>query len=131
MSLELKLDSVMQHLAENSKKMDETTKNIANATTRVTYELAKSQSVREKYNIPLEKYEQVIDFTQKLVDVCSNYVPPNTLNGDIGNGYDTASADTVQFEQFEARAFHQLEKNETEIVKLQSLRDVINQVTNQ
>lgn len=131
MPLESQLESVMQRLSQNSKKLEETTRNIANATTRVTYELAKSQSVREKYNIPLEKYEQVIDFTQKLVDVCSNYVPPNAVNDAIGNGHDTTGADAVQFEQFEARALHQLEKNETEIVKLQSLRDVISQVTQQ
>lgn len=131
MSLEAKLDSVMQRLVQNSKKLDETTKNIANATTRVTYELAKSQSVREKYNVPLEKYEQIIDFTQKLVDVCSNYVPPSAVNGDIGTDNDSAGADALQFERFEAQAVHQLEKNETEIVKLQSLRDVINQIMEQ
>lgn len=129
MSLESKLDSIMNRLSQNSKKLDETTKNIANATTRVTYELAKSQSVREKYNVPLEKYEQIIDFTQKLVDVCSNFVPPNAVSRDVGTRND--GDDALQFERFEAQALHQLEKNETEIVKLQSLRDVINQVTQQ
>lgn len=120
----------MRRLKQNADKLDETTKNISNATTRVTYELAKSQTFRDKYNVPLEKYEQIIDFTQKMVDVCSNYVPPKATNGD-GTEHEpgNAGADALQFERFEAQALGQLEKNETEIVKLQSLRDVIDQIS--
>lgn len=130
MSLESKLESVMRRMKQNAEKLDETTKNIANATTRVTYELAKSQTFRDKYDVPLEKYEQIIDFTQKMVDICSNYVPPKAMNGD-GTDHEAgnAGADALQFERFEAQALGQLEKNETEIVKLQSLRDVIDQIS--
>lgn len=131
MSLQSKLDSVMRRLTQNAEKLDETTKNIANATTRVTYELAKSQTFRDKYNrVPLEKYEQIIDFTQKMVDICSNYVPPKAMNGD-GTDHEPGNAgdDALQFERFEKQALDQLQKNETEIVKLQSLCDVIDQIT--
>lgn len=128
MSVKSKLDDIMKTLTNNAAKLDESTKNIANATTRVTYELTKSQTFREKYKVPLEKYEQIIDFTQTVVDICSNYVPPDSLDTD--NNKDPG-ADALQFEQFEAKAIGQLDKCEKEIVKLQSLRDVINQVSEQ
>lgn len=130
MSLQSKLDSVMRRMTQNAEKLDETTKNIANATTRVTYELAKSRTFRDKYNVPLEKYEQIIEFTQKMVDICSNYVPPKAMNGDgTEREPDSAGANALQFERFEAQALGQLEKNEREILKLQSLRDVIDQIS--
>lgn len=125
MSVRSKLDDILKHLSENAHKMDESTKNIASATTRVTYELAKSQSICEKYNVPLEKYEQIIDFTQNVVDICSNYITPSELENKKRN----AGAEAIQYEQFEAKAINQLDKNEKEIVKLQSLRDIINQVS--
>lgn len=128
MSTSSKLDDVMKRLSENAKKLDDSTKAIANATTRVTYELAKSQSFRDKYNVPLEKYEQIIDFTQNVVDICSSYIPVESESSNI-NCMD--GADAIQFEQFEAKAVQQLDKNEKEIVKLQSLRDVIKQVVEQ
>lgn len=130
MSVESKLESVMRRMKQNAEKLDETTKNIANATTRVTYELAKSQTFRDKYDVPLEKYEQIVDFTQKMVDICTYYVPPKAMNGD-GTDHEAgnAGANALQFERFEAQALSQLEKNETEIVKLQSLRDVIDQIS--
>lgn len=127
MSVESKLNDIMKRLTENANKLDDSTKNIANATTRVTYELAKSQSVHEKYNVPLEKYEKVIRFTQSVVDICSNYIPPNVL--ETMNKDNDAGADAIQFEQFEANAISQLDKNEKEIVKLQSLRDIVNQAS--
>lgn len=131
MSVKEKLDDVMKRLAECANKLDGSTKNIANATTRVTYELAKSQSLQEKYDVPLEKYQQVIEFTQSVVDVCSNYEPP-CANGDEVNGENgNAGAEAIQFEQFEAKAINQLEACEKEIVKLQSLRDIIEQVAEQ
>lgn len=128
MSIKSKLDEVMQRLSENANKMDESTKNIANVTSRVTYELAKSQSFREKYNVPLEKYAQIVDFAQTAVDICSNYVPENLRDANQSNN---PGADAVQFEQFEAKAINQLDKCEKEIVKLQSLRDVFNQISEQ
>lgn len=129
MSVESKLNDIMKRLSENANKLDESTKNIANATTRVTYELAKSQSMQEKYNVPLEKYEKVVRFTQSIVDICSNYIPPNELEA-INKDTD-AGVDAIQFAQFEAKAVSQLDKNEKEIVKLQSLRDIIEQATEQ
>lgn len=129
MSVRTKLDAIMQRLTQNTNKLDESTKNIANATTRVTYELAKSQSVQERYNVPLEKYQQIIEFTQSVVDVCSNYVPPTDADTCFENG--NAIAEAIQFEQFEAKASSQLEICEKEIVKLQSLRDVVEQISEQ
>lgn len=128
MSVKSKLHDVMQRLSESANKLDESTKNIANVTSRVTYELAKSQSFREKYNVPLEKYGQIIDFAQSAVDICSNYVPSNLNDANQSNN---PGADAVQFEQYEAKAIGQLDKSEKEIVKLQSLRDVINQISEQ
>lgn len=129
MSIESKLKDVMKRLTENADKLDESTKNIANATTRVTYELSKTQSVREKYNVPLEKYEKVVAFTQSVVDICSNYIPPETLEK-LNKDAD-AGADAIKFEQFEAKLTRQLDKNEKEIVKLQSLSDIIDQTSDQ
>lgn len=129
MSVKSKLDDIMKRLSENANSLDDSTKNIANATTRVTYELAKSQSVRDKYNVPLEKYEQIIGFTQSVVDICSNHVPPNvleTINKDADAG-----ADAIKFEQFETKIRSQLDKNEKEIIKLESLRDIVNQISEQ
>lgn len=131
MSSESKLNDLLQRLNKNSQKLDETSKNIANATTRVTYALAKGQQFRDKYNVPLEKYEQVINFTQKCVDICSNYVGPDILNRNIDSENGNAGAEALEFERFEAKVINQLDKNEAEIVKLQSLRDVINQVMDQ
>lgn len=129
MSVKSQLDDIMQRLADNANKLDESTKNIANATTRVTYQLAKNQSFHEKYNVPLEKYEQIIDFTQSVVNICSNYVETNHTSGEKNDENSNTGGDAVQFEQFKTSIANQLDKNEKEIVKLQSLRDVINQVT--
>lgn len=129
MSIESKLKDIMERLSENADKLDESTKNIANAKTRVTYELTKTQSMREKYNVPLEKCGKVIAFTQSVVDICSNYIPPDMLEK-INKDAD-AGADAIKFEQFEAKLMRQLDKNEKEIVKLQSLRDIINQTSEQ
>lgn len=131
MSVKSQLDDIMQRLTENANKLDESTKYIANATTRVTYELAKSQSVQEKYNVPLEKYQQIIEFTQSVVDVCSNYVPPTAADGKTNYENVNAGTEAIQFEQFEAKANSQLDICEKEIVKLQSLRDVVEQITQQ
>lgn len=129
MSVESKLKDIMARLSENADKLDESTKNIANATTRVTYELSKSRSVSEKYNVPLEKYEKMVAFTQTVVDICSNYVPQDML--EKLNKEPDAGADAIKFEQFEAKLTRQLDKNEKEIVKLQSLQDIIDQTSEQ
>lgn len=127
MSVKSKLDKLMKSFSDSADKLDESTKNIAKATSRVTYEVAKSQTFHEKYNIPLNKYQQIMDFTQTAVDICTNYIPQSSLCIEKMNA--GPGADALQFEQFEAKAISQLDKCEKEIVKLKSLNDVINQIS--
>lgn len=129
MSIKSQLDSILQRLSKNADELDASTKNISNATSRITYEVTKGQSLHAKYNLPKEKYEQVIKFTQSVADVCSNFVPPK--DGEQGNDVSDPATDAIRFERFVSQAEKNLEKSEKEIVKLSSLRHVIDQVSEQ
>lgn len=128
MSVRSQLDDLLQKLSEDTDALDKSTKNIANATSRVTYELSKTHSLTEKYKLPLDKYEKVIDFTQAVVDTCSNFIPIDETNQNQ-QIEENAVGDNkkVSFEQFASQVESQLNKCENEIVKLNSLDDIVKQ----
>lgn len=128
MSVRLQLDDLLQKLSEDTDALDKSTKNIANATSRVTYELSKTHSLTEKYKLPLDKYEKVIDFTQVVIDTCSNFIPIDETNQNQQiEGNAVGNNNKVSFEQFASQVESELNKCEKEIVKLNSLDDIVRQ----
>lgn len=138
MSINSKLDSILKRMSKNADALDASTKNIANATARITYEVSKGQSVHAQYNLPKEKYEQVIDFTQSVVNICSKFIPPKekqtdgaNTDGDFYDGTSDVAADAARFESFTSHAEQNLDKYEKEIIKLNSLREMIHHIAEQ
>lgn len=135
MSLQKDINLILKRLSENANALDESTKNIANATPRIAYEVAKGQSLHSQYKLPKEKYERIIDFTQSVANICSNFVPPKpndeaNNDGDIDEKFDAAT-DAARFQHFVTRAEKQIDEAEKQIIKLGSLRDVINHISEQ
>lgn len=134
MSLQKDINLILKRLSDNANALDESTKNIANSTSRITYEVTKGQSLHSQYKLPKEKYEQIIDFTQSVANICSNFVPPKTYdeasNDNDVEKYDSAT-DAARFQSFVARAEKQIDEAEKQIIKLGSLRDVINHISEQ
>lgn len=129
MSLQKDINLILKRLSDNANSLDESTKNIANATSRITYEVTKGQSLHSQYKLPKEKYEQIIDFTQSVANVCSNFVKPKT--NDETNNDDDAATDAARFQSFVATAEMQINEAEKQIIKLGSLRDIISNISEQ
>lgn len=126
MSVRSQMDDLLQKLSEDTDALDKSTKNISNATSRVTYELSKTHSLVEKYKLPLDKYEKVIDFTQAVVDTCCHFIPIDETNKKQQIEENAAGdKNIVSFEQFALQVESQLNKCEKEIVKLNSLDDIV------
>lgn len=129
MSLKKDINLILKRLSDNANALDESTKNMTNATSRITYEVTKGQSLHSQYKLPKEKYEQIIDFTQSVANICSNFIPPKTT--DEANNDDDAATDAARFQSFVAKAEKQIDEAEKQISKLGSLRDVINHISEQ
>lgn len=143
------LNELIAEFKDNISKIDASTQNISNATNRLTIEIQNGQAIIEKYNLEPKKYELILNCTQQMMSICSNFVPPTHLNqsiADINTSTIQSTRDANEsgirlnendihlegtegnFEEFKACVESHNDQMEKEIRKLNSLKDILNQM---
>lgn len=138
MSVGFKLDQLIAEFKENVDQLDSTTQNLANSKSRTALEFKKNLAIVEKFNLPPEKFQMVFDTIQEIMNICSNYTPPQELAPSaaettkpnamkIGAAADGAEADD-NFEQFKATVTERVAQLEKECCKLDTLKEFLQQI---
>lgn len=130
MSTKAALDDLLAEFDECVEKVERTTKNIASESTRIAYELKKSQVLVNEHKLPLKQFGRVIEVTQSIVDVCSNFQPPIETN-ESSIGHSSSGDRAGAFTHFVDVVKERSDQCEKEIAKLNSFTDVLHSVSHQ
>lgn len=118
MSSESTLDELIAEFADSVQKIDGSTKNISSATNRLSLEIKKGQDIKEKYNLADDKCELAMQCVQQIINVCNNLFPATDSTKASGS-----------FSTFKKTVSSHLEQAEKELLKLNSLKDTIDEIS--
>lgn len=130
------IDELIKNFSNEVDRIDQTTKKISEATSRIKFQMTKTRGISDRPKISVEKYKQVEKFTQCVLDACTNFHFMDEANGtESGGGGDekdgaNSSNDAASFERFTSVVETQLDRCEKEIVKLNTLDEITKNITN-
>lgn len=139
MSVKSKLDQLIAEFKENVDQLEATTQNLANSKSRTAMEFKKNLAIIDKFNLPPEKFQMVFDTTQEIMNICSNFTPPQQLDQTTGEARSSEIAnmkikatdgiDTEDnFEQFKATVDERITQLDRECCKLDTLKEFLQQI---
>lgn len=137
MSVESKLDQLIAEFKEIVDQVDATTQNLASSKSRTAMEFKKNLAIIEKFNLPPEKFQIVFDTTQEIMNICSNFTPPQHLDESTAEPTKMGAmktkavdgADTEDnFEQFNTEMTERTAQLEKECCKLDTLKEFLHQI---
>lgn len=124
MSVNSKLDDLIQTLSDHVDRIDESTKKIDDTTGRMKYVMSKTETLTKKCELPLSTFTQLNQLMKGVVDACSNFKMIEMADEER-----EATDDAATFERFTSIVEAQLERCEKEIEKLNALEDVTHRAT--
>lgn len=131
MSIESKLDQLIAEFKEDVDELDTTTQSLYSSKSRTAMEFKKNLAIIEKFNLPPEKFQIVFDTIQEIMNICSNYTPPQPLDppmADLTKVDDGADTQEHNFEKFKETMNERIAQLEKECGKLETLKEFLQQI---